>query len=89
MRTLRTVQVCAFAISVFLLLTGDTLLAQGCSMCKTSLQGQADSIVNALKVGILVMLLPAVTIVAAIVLALRRSDEPEEPPMGPSVGPRR
>lgn len=69
-----------FLFLILLSLAGEALMAQGCAMCKTALQGQSDSVINALKAGIIVMLLPAITIVTAIVMALRQSREAGKPP---------
>ncbi len=66
---------------------GVPLLAQGCGMCKSSLQGQNDTLLSAIKMGIVVMLLPAVAIVAAILLALRHRSQASQTPAPPMARP--
>ena len=41
-------------------------LAQGCSMCKTSLADQSSTVVGALQSGIIVLMVPPLAIMGAI-----------------------
>ena len=57
------------------LLTPSPLLAQSCALCKTALVGQAAQTVRSINLGILVLLVPPLTIFSAIfVVALRRDE---------------
>ena len=56
-----------------LLLDPSPLWAQSCALCKTALVGQAAQTVQSLNLGILILLVPPLTIFSAIfVVALRR-----------------
>jgi len=80
-------QFCALLAVCFVAGEAVPLLGQGCSMCKSSLQGQADTIVNSIKMGIVVMLLPATAIMTGILLALRHRSQVGHTPNQPMTRP--
>ena len=56
---------------VVLLLSSDPALAQ-CSMCKAVLSNTNESFIRSYNLGVLVLLLPPVSIFCAIFIVLRR-----------------
>ena len=56
---------------VVLLLSSDLALAQ-CSMCKAVLSNTNESFIRSYNLGVLVLLLPPVSIFCAIFIVLRR-----------------
>ena len=60
--------------SIVLLLSSPAL-AQSCPLCKTALIGQADSILDAVNLGILVLLFPPLILMSAIVIIAFRNDQ--------------
>lgn len=56
---------------VLLLLSSDVALAQ-CSMCKAVLSNTSESFIRSYNLGVLVLLLPPVSIFCCIFIVLRR-----------------
>ena len=72
LRTLRSLLLVVLAVSVVLLFTGVDVEAQ-CSMCRASLTSASNSrLVRGMNLGVLVLLVPPVTIFCSIFLVLRR-----------------
>ncbi len=61
--------------SLFLLFFSSPAAAQGCAMCRTALEGQAQSFIQALNLGILVLLIPPITIMSTILFVTFRQDK--------------
>lgn len=59
---------------VLLLLSSDQVLAQ-CSMCKAVLSNTSQSFIRSYNLGVLVLLLPPVSIFCCIFIVLRRQNE--------------
>jgi len=59
---------------VVLLLSSDPALAQ-CSMCKAVLSNTNESFIRSYNLGVLVLLLPPVSIFCCIFIVLRRQNE--------------
>ena len=57
------------------LLFSSPLLAQSCPLCKTALIGQAESILDAINLGILVLLFPPLVLMSSIVIIAFRRDQ--------------
>lgn len=57
------------------LLLSSPVLAQSCPLCKTALIGQADSILEAINLGILVLLFPPLILMSSIVIIAFRNDQ--------------
>ncbi len=49
--------------------------AQGCAMCRSALEGQVESVVQAVNLGIVVLLIPPLTIMSAILFITFRQDK--------------
>ncbi len=64
-----------FFSCLFLLFFSSPAAAQGCAMCRTALEGQAESSIEALKLGILVLLIPPITIMSTILFITFRQDK--------------
>lgn len=65
----------AFLILIvsLILLANDPVLAQGCSMCKAVLSSTRDAnFIRGYNIGVLVLLVPPVTIFCSIFVVLRR-----------------
>lgn len=62
---------------VVALATADSAWAQGCVMCKTSLTGQAAGLIQALNLGIIILLVPPLAILSTILLIVFRRDRSE------------
>ncbi len=54
------------------LLMQPSVWAQGCSMCKTSLAGQMDSLIASLSLGIVILLVPPLAILSTILYVAHR-----------------
>ncbi len=61
--------------SLLLLFCSSPAAAQGCAMCRTALEGQAQSLIQALNLGILVLLIPPITIMSTILFVTFRQDK--------------
>ncbi|MDA2934576.1 hypothetical protein MYX82_09570, partial [Acidobacteria bacterium AH-259-D05] len=57
------------------LLFSSPALAQGCAMCRTALAGQVESAVQAINLGILVLLVPPIALMSTIVFIAFRHDK--------------
>ncbi len=64
-----------FFSCLFLLFFSSPAAAQGCAMCRTALEGQAQSLTQALNLGILVLLIPPITIMSTILFVTFRQDK--------------
>ncbi len=64
-----------FFSCLFLLFFSSPAAAQGCAMCRTALEGQAESAIEAVKMGILVLLIPPITIMSTILFITFRQDK--------------
>ena len=51
------------------------LLAQSCPLCKTALIGQPESTLDAINLGILVLLFPPLVLMSSIVIVAFRQDQ--------------
>ena len=60
--------------SIVLLLSSPAL-AQSCPLCKTALIGQAESTLEAINLGILVLLFPPIILMSSIVIIAFRQDQ--------------
>ncbi len=60
--------------SIVLLLSSPAL-AQSCPLCKTALIGQAESTLDAINLGILVLLFPPLILMSSIVIVAFRHDQ--------------
>ena len=49
--------------------------AQGCAMCRSALEGQVQSAVEAINLGIVVLLIPPLTIMSTILFVTFRQDK--------------
>ena len=61
--------------SLCLLIASEPLLGQGCPMCKTAVAVQQASAIQALNLGILVLLFPPLGILTCILIFTFRRDE--------------
>ncbi len=61
--------------SLLLLFFSSPAAAQGCAMCRTALEGQAQSFIQTLNLGILVLLIPPITIMSTILFVTFRQDK--------------
>jgi hypothetical protein len=70
MKHLRKKQWCILAVGAlaFLLSRAPELLAQGCAMCKTVAASQSKEAATSLNWGILLLLVPPVTIMSSLLL---------------------
>ena len=64
-----------FLFSLLLPFFSAPLLAQGCAMCKTAVASQEASMMEALNLGIMVLLVPPVGILTTILVFAFRHDE--------------
>ena len=52
-------------------------LAQGCAMCRSTLEAQKETITSALQLGILVLLVPPLAIMGTFLyIVFRKEDDP-------------
>jgi len=80
MRVVRHIRpLLAVCLALFAVLAVDTATSAQCAMCKTALAGSANALfIRNFNIGVLVLLIPPVTIFCSIFIALRRykgSDE--------------
>jgi len=61
--------------SLLLLFLSSPAAAQGCAMCRSALEGQVESVVQAINLGILVLLIPPLTIMSTILFVTFRQDK--------------
>lgn len=59
---------------LFLFLTSPAA-AQGCAMCRSALEGQVETVVQAVNLGIVVLLIPPLTIMSTIIFITFRQDK--------------
>lgn len=72
MKFWRSTVLFAFVAVILLMLIGDSATAQ-CSMCRTALAGSRDALfIRNFNIGVLVLLIPPVTIFCGIFVALKR-----------------
>lgn len=64
-----------FVSSMLFLFLSSPVAAQGCAMCRSALEGQAQSVVQAINLGIVVLLIPPLTIMSAILFITFRQDK--------------
>ncbi len=64
-----------FFSSLLFLFFSSPAAAQGCAMCRTALEGQVESVVQAVNLGILVLLIPPLTIMSTIIFITFRQDK--------------
>ena len=60
---------------MFLLFFSSWAAAQGCAMCRTALEGQAQSFIQTLNLGIVVLLIPPIAIMSTIHFVTFRQDK--------------
>ena len=70
----RKMKISLFSSLLFLLLSSPAA-AQGCAMCRSALEGQVESVVQAINLGILVLLIPPLTIMSTILFITFRQDK--------------
>ncbi len=73
--TTARVLIMLFLFSLLLPFFSAPLLAQGCAMCKTAVASQEASMMEALNLGIMVLLVPPVGILTTILVFAFRRDE--------------
>ena len=61
--------------SLLFLFRSSPAAAQGCAMCRSALEGQVESFVQAINLGILVLLIPPLTIMSTILFVTFRQDK--------------
>ncbi len=71
MRTVKYIVLIALVTIAILVMLAEPAFAQ-CSMCRASLAGSNASFVKNLNIGVLVLLVPPVTIFCAIFVVLKR-----------------
>ena len=64
-----------FFSSLLFLFLSSPAAAQGCAMCLSALEGQVESVVQAINLGILVLLIPPLTIMSTILFVTFRQDK--------------
>ena len=64
-----------FFSSLLFLFLSSPAAAQGCAMCRSALEGQVESVVQAINLGILVLLIPPLTIMSTILFVTFRQDK--------------
>ncbi len=64
-----------FFSSLCFLFLSSPAAAQGCAMCRSALEGQVESVVQAINLGILVLLIPPLTIMSTILFVTFRQDK--------------
>ena len=67
----------AVALGAVLLLTAPAADAQ-CSMCRTALTGSNSAFIRNFNIGVLVLLVPPVTIFCSLFVVLKRYRSPKE-----------
>jgi hypothetical protein len=74
-------------LATTLLFTPHALFAQGCALCYTQAANSPQRFVQALRSGILILMLPpmALSIVFAVMAYRRRNSFQEEPPVDPAI----
>jgi hypothetical protein len=77
MRVLRWKQVALVLATIMALLVLDTSAFGQCSMCRTALAGSNSAFIRNFNIGVLVLLVPPVTIFCSIFLVLRHSKAKE------------
>ena len=70
----RKIKISLFSSLLFLLWSSPAA-AQGCAMCRSALEGQVESVVQAINLGILVLLIPPLTIMSTILFITFRQDK--------------
>ena len=73
--TTARVLILLFFFSLLLPFFSAPLLAQGCAMCKTAVASQGASMMEALNLGIIVLLVPPIGILTTILVFAFRRDE--------------
>ncbi len=61
--------------SLLFLFLSSPAVAQGCAMCRSALEGQVQSAVDAINLGIVVLLIPPLTIMSTILFVTFRQDK--------------
>lgn len=64
----------SFVSSLLFLFLSSPAAAQGCAMCRSALEGQVESVVQAVNLGIVVLLIPPLTIMSTIIFITFRQD---------------
>lgn len=82
MKTLRTTRLCmAVALALAAVLAIESSGFAQCGMCKTALAGSSNALfIRNFNIGVLVLLIPPVTIFCSIFIALKRYKTSEEEP---------
>ncbi len=70
----RKMKIALFSSLLFLFLSSPAA-AQGCAMCRSALEGQVESFVQTINLGILVLLIPPLTIMSTILFITFRQDK--------------
>ena len=65
----------AFGVLLFCLCGSSPALAQGCAMCKTTLGAQMSGAIEALHLGIVILLVPPIGIMSTILFVTFRQDK--------------
>ncbi len=82
MKRLRKSRVCmAVALGLAVVLTLEAVGMAQCGMCKTALAGSSNALfIRNFNIGVLVLLIPPVTIFCSIFIALKRYKRSDEEP---------
>ena len=82
MKIFRKLGICiAVGLAVAAVLTLETASMAQCGMCKTALAGSSNALfVRNFNIGVLVLLIPPVTIFCSIFIALKRYKRSDEEP---------
>ena len=82
MKPLRTMRVCmVVGLVLAVLLTFEMVGMAQCGMCKTALAGSNNALfIRNFNIGVLVLLIPPVTIFCSIFIALQRYKKSDEEP---------
>ena len=73
---MKKVGIRAAIVSVAGVLAMPVGLAQGCAMCRSTLEAQNETVTGALQLGILVLLIPPLAIMGTFIyIAFRKEDE--------------
>ncbi len=70
----RKMKISLFSSLLFLFLSSPAA-AQGGAMCRSALEGQVESVVQAVNLGIVVLLIPPLTIMSTIIFITFRQDK--------------
>ena len=78
MSVMRWNQVAVVLVSIVVLLVLGTTTFGQCSMCRTALAGTNSAFIRNFNIGVLVLLVPPVTIFCSLFFVLRHSKAPKQ-----------